>query len=77
MGYYEGFVTGFLTDPIGIILFGRLIGLFVLKDRSLIFTENGNNRTYQAQYKNNAHRFSFVSMTFLIICNYLFILLTL
>ena len=51
MGYYEDFVYGFLTDPSGPDTFGRPVGLLVLKDGSLLFTEDGNNRIYQVQYK--------------------------
>jgi glucose/arabinose dehydrogenase len=69
MGYYEDFVTGFLTDPHTPNAFGRPTGLLVLKDGSLIFTEDGNNRIYQVQYKNNAHCYSFASIIFLVACN--------
>jgi glucose/arabinose dehydrogenase len=51
MGYYEDFVAGFLTNPSGPDTFGRPVGLLVLKDGSLLFTEDGNNRIYQVQYK--------------------------
>ena len=54
LGYYENFVTGFLTDPSGPDTFGTPVGLLVLKDGSLIFTEDGQNRIYQVQYKNNS-----------------------
>jgi len=50
MGYYEDFVYGFLTNPSGPDTFGRPVGLLVLKDGSLLFTEDGNNRIYQVQY---------------------------
>lgn len=52
LGYYEDFAFGFLTDPSGPNTFGRPVGLLVLKDGSLIFTEDGNNRIYQIQYNN-------------------------
>jgi glucose/arabinose dehydrogenase len=52
MGYYEDFVTGFLVNPSGPDTFGRPVGLLVLKDGSLLFTEDGNDRIYQVQYKN-------------------------
>jgi glucose/arabinose dehydrogenase len=51
LGYYEDFVTGFLVDPSGPDTFGRPVGLLVKKDGSLLFTEDGNNRIYQVQYK--------------------------
>ncbi|CAF3823762.1 unnamed protein product [Rotaria sordida] len=50
MGYYEDFVYGFLTNPSGPDTFGRPVGLLVLKDGSLLFSEDGNNRLYQVQY---------------------------
>lgn len=50
LGYYEDFVTGFLINPPGPDTFGRPVGLLVLKDGSLIFTEDGQNRIYQVQY---------------------------
>jgi glucose/arabinose dehydrogenase len=53
MGYYEDFVYGFLTDPSGPDTFARPVGLLVLKDGSLLFSEDGNNRIYQVQYNQN------------------------
>jgi glucose/arabinose dehydrogenase len=53
MGYYEDFVTGFLVNPSGPDTFGRPVGLLVLKDGSLLFTEDGNDKIYQVQYTNN------------------------
>ena len=50
MGYYEDFVSGFLTDPLGPTNFGRPVGLLVLKDGSLLFTDDVNQRIYQVQY---------------------------
>jgi glucose/arabinose dehydrogenase len=50
LGYYEDFVYGFLTNPPGPDTFGRPAGLLVLKDGSLLFTDDGNNRIYQVQY---------------------------
>ena len=77
LGYYEDFVTGFLTDPLTPRAFGRPTGLLVLKDGSLIFTEDGNNRTYQIQYNNSALNYSFVSITFFILYNCLSIFISL
>jgi glucose/arabinose dehydrogenase len=70
-GYYEDFVTGFLTNPNESVTFGRPVGLLVLKDGSLIFTDDVNNQTYQVQYNHNPHCYSLASITFLIACNYL------
>jgi glucose/arabinose dehydrogenase len=53
IGYYEDFVYGFLTNPSGPDTFGRPVGLLVLKDGSLLFTEDGNNRIYLVQYGQN------------------------
>jgi glucose/arabinose dehydrogenase len=50
-GYYENFVTGFLTDPSGPKTWGRPVGLLVLPDGSLLFTEEANNRIYRVQYR--------------------------
>jgi glucose/arabinose dehydrogenase len=55
IGYYEDFITGFLTNPSGPDTFGRPVGLLVLKDGSLLFSEDGNDRLYQVQY-NHAMR---------------------
>ena len=52
LGYYEEFVTGFLVNASGPETFGRPVGLLVLKDGSLIFTEDGNDLIYQVQYNN-------------------------
>ena len=73
LGYYEEFVTGFLTNPPGPDTFGRPVGLLVMKDGSLLFTEDGNNRIYQVQYTktteangaNNNHRFGVTELIFI------------
>lgn len=49
-GYYEDFVTGFLTNPAGPTTWGRPVGVLVLPDGSLLFTEEANNRIYRIQY---------------------------
>lgn len=54
LGYYEDFVYGFLTNPEGPDTFGRPVGLLVLKDGSLLFTEDGNSRIYWVQYGRNS-----------------------
>ena len=53
-GYYEDFVTGFLLDPNGPTTWGRPVGLLVLPDGSLLFTEEMNNRIYRVQYRGSA-----------------------
>ncbi|CAF4146675.1 unnamed protein product, partial [Rotaria sordida] len=55
LGYYEDFVSGFLTNPSGPDTFGRPVGLLVLKDGSLLVSEDGNNRLYQIQYNQRLH----------------------
>jgi glucose/arabinose dehydrogenase len=52
-GYYEDFLTGFLLDPNIPTTWGRPVGLLVLPDGSLLFTEEANNRIYRIQYKGN------------------------
>jgi glucose/arabinose dehydrogenase len=49
-GYYEDFITGFLTNPAGPTTWGRPVGVLVLPDGSLLFTEEANNRIYRIQY---------------------------
>ena len=50
LGHYEDFVGGFLVDSMKPEAFGTPVGLLTLKDGSLLFTEDGNNRIYQVQY---------------------------
>ncbi|OCR02826.1 sorbosone dehydrogenase [Oscillatoriales cyanobacterium USR001] len=50
-GYYENFVNGFLIDPLVPKTWGRPVGLLVLPDGSLLFTEEANNRIYRVQYR--------------------------
>ena len=49
-GYYEDFLTGFLTDPSIPSTWGRPVGLLVLPDGSLLFTEEANGVIYRIQY---------------------------
>ncbi len=49
-GHYEDFLTGFLLDPSVPSTWGRPVGLLVLPDGSLLFTEEANNRIYRVQY---------------------------
>ncbi|CAF1353142.1 unnamed protein product [Adineta ricciae] len=50
VGTYEDFVYGFLTNPTGPDTFGRPVGILVMKDGSLLFSEDGNSRLYRVQY---------------------------
>ncbi|CAF0777196.1 unnamed protein product [Adineta steineri] len=67
IGYYEDFVTGFLTNPEGPDTFGTPVGLLVLKDGSLLFTDDGNGMIYQVQYESTAMR-HVLSIVVLTIC---------
>ncbi len=49
-GYYEDFLTGFLVDASIPSTWGRPVGLLVLPDGSLLFTEEANGRVYRVQY---------------------------
>ncbi|WP_322744732.1 sorbosone dehydrogenase family protein [[Phormidium] sp. LEGE 05292] len=51
VGYYEDFVTGFLLNPNVPTVWGRPVGVLVLPDGSLLFTEEANNRIYRVQYR--------------------------
>lgn len=50
LGYYEEFLSGFLVDPAGPTTWGRPVGVLVLPDGSLLFTEEANGRIYRVQY---------------------------
>ena len=50
-GYYEDFLTGFLSNPNGPDTWGRPVGLLVLPDGSLLVTEEANGRIYRIQYR--------------------------
>lgn len=49
-GWYEDFVTGFLLDPSGPITWGRPVGVLVMPDGSLLFTEEINGRIYRVRF---------------------------
>lgn len=50
-GYYEDFLTGFLTKPTVPETWGRPVGLLVLPDGSLLLTEEANGRIYRVQFR--------------------------
>lgn len=50
-GAYEDFLTGFLTDPSGPTTWGRPVGVLVLPDGSLLFTEEMNGRIYRVSFE--------------------------
>ena len=49
-GDYEDFLTGFLIDPRGPTTWGRPVGVLVLPDGSLLFTEEMNGRIYRVSF---------------------------
>jgi glucose/arabinose dehydrogenase len=49
-GYYEDFLTGFLSNPSIPTTWGRPVGLLVIPDGSLLVTDEVNNRIYRVQY---------------------------
>lgn len=49
-GYYEEFLTGFLIDSSIPSTWGRPVGILVLDDGSLLFTEEANGVIYRVQY---------------------------
>ncbi|MGA9382533.1 MAG: sorbosone dehydrogenase family protein [Phormidium sp.] len=51
VGDYEDFLTGFLLNPKVPTVWGRPVGVLVLPDGSLLFTEEANNRIYRVQYR--------------------------
>ncbi|UJR20436.1 hypothetical protein I4U23_023567 [Adineta vaga] len=55
LGFYEDFVHGFLTNPSGPDTYGRPVGILVMKDGSILFSEDGNNRLYRVQYNQNSN----------------------
>jgi glucose/arabinose dehydrogenase len=49
LGYYEDFLTGFLTDPT-VPASARPVELLVLSDGSLLLAEDGNSVIYRISY---------------------------
>ncbi|CAF1248918.1 unnamed protein product [Didymodactylos carnosus] len=77
LGYYEDFIYGFLTKPEVPETFGRPVGLLVLKDGSLLLTEDGNGRIYRVQFNgSNEFSFSYVVMVFITFAKSLFTLIS-
>ena len=52
-GYYENFLTGFLINPSVPTTWGRPVGLLILPDSSLLFSQEANGRIYRVQYSKN------------------------
>lgn len=51
VGHYEPFVTGFLVDAKQPATWGRPVGVLVLPDGSLLFTEEENQQLYRVTYR--------------------------
>jgi glucose/arabinose dehydrogenase len=49
-GYYEDFLTGFLIDASIPSTWGRPVGILVMPDGSILFTEEANGVIYRIQY---------------------------
>lgn len=49
-GFYEDFLTGFLSDPANPTTWARPVGLLVLPDGSLLVSEDGNGRLLRVTY---------------------------
>lgn len=54
-GYYEDFLTGFLLQPGVPTTWRPPVGVRVMPDGSVLFTEEGNNRIYRVQYDGNGN----------------------
>jgi glucose/arabinose dehydrogenase len=50
LGYYEDFLTGFLTNPTIPATWARPVGLLVLPDGSLLLAEDGNSMIYRISF---------------------------
>ncbi|HEX5706349.1 MAG TPA: sorbosone dehydrogenase family protein [Pyrinomonadaceae bacterium] len=50
-GHYEDFLTGFLPDDASRTVWGRPVGLLVLRDGSLLLSEDGNNTIWRITYQ--------------------------
>ncbi len=50
-GHYEDFVRGFLTDESAPRTWGRPVGVIMLPDGSLLFSEEENGRLYRVTYR--------------------------
>ncbi|WP_338022410.1 PQQ-dependent sugar dehydrogenase [Argonema antarcticum] len=50
LGYYQDFLSGFLSNPSVPTSWGRPTGLQTLPDGSLLVTDDANNRIYRVQY---------------------------
>ncbi|HJQ68860.1 MAG TPA: sorbosone dehydrogenase family protein [Blastocatellia bacterium] len=51
-GGYDDFITGWSPDENGNEIYGRPVGLLVLKDGSMLITDDGANKIWRVTYKN-------------------------
>jgi glucose/arabinose dehydrogenase len=50
-GYYEDFVTGWLSDPKGPTAWGRPVGLAIAQDGALLITDEPGGVIWRVSYK--------------------------
>jgi glucose/arabinose dehydrogenase len=50
VGHYEDFLRGFSLEPEVPKTWGRPVGVLVLPDGSLLFTEEGNGHIYRVRF---------------------------
>jgi glucose/arabinose dehydrogenase len=50
-GGYENFMTGWVTDDAGREVWGRPVGLAVIRDGSLLVVDDGGNKIWRVTYK--------------------------
>jgi len=51
VGGYEDFITGWMTSPDSREVWGRPVGLLVLKDGSLLIADDGANKIWWVTYR--------------------------
>ncbi len=50
-GGYENFLTGWVPDAMGLDVWGRPVALVMLRDGSLLVTDDGGNKVWRVTYK--------------------------
>jgi glucose/arabinose dehydrogenase len=51
VGGYDDFITGWMLDPKSKDVWGRPVGLLVLRDGSMLITDDGANKIWRVSYK--------------------------
>jgi glucose/arabinose dehydrogenase len=51
IGGYDDFLTGWMMDPSSRDVWGRPVGLLVLRDGSMLITDDGANKIWRVSYK--------------------------